>query len=139
MAGAPSKPSSILVDLPSYRWNHPTSYWHETRQSRNHRFPAFARHDLIGSRLDSYNPLEPVWRNHLRVAELPWLRDHRIHGDIVFPAAGMICAAVEAARQTASEGSGTTAAADDDDEVSGLEMQAYRRRWAEKTSAANAG
>src|SRR5690606_30892920 len=78
--------------------------------------PAFARHDLIGSLLDSYNPLEPVWKNHLRASELPWLRDHQIHGDIVFPAAGMICAVIEGARQMAeTEGS--------DADVSGFELR----------------
>ncbi|KAH8696648.1 hypothetical protein BGW36DRAFT_428643 [Talaromyces proteolyticus] len=94
-----SQSATLLVDLPSYSWNHSTSYWHETRQSRNHRCPLFPRHDLIGSLIETYNPLEPVWKNHLRVSELPWLQDHRIHGDVVFPAAGMICAVVEASRQ----------------------------------------
>ncbi|KAH8164718.1 hypothetical protein CIB48_g3560 [Xylaria polymorpha] len=91
----------ILVDLPSYGWNHSTSYWHESRASKNHRFPEYPRHDLIGSRMDNYNPLEPAWRNQLRVSEQPWLRDHQIHGDIIFPAAGVICTAIEAARQFA--------------------------------------
>ncbi|KAI1288683.1 hypothetical protein F5Y03DRAFT_80798 [Xylaria venustula] len=91
----------VLDNLPSYSWNHSNSYWHESRASRNHRLSEYPRHDIIGSRIDSYNPLEPVWKNHLRVSELPWLRDHQIHGDIVFPAAGVICAAIEAARQFA--------------------------------------
>lgn len=90
-----------MVDLPSYGWNHSTSYWHESRASKNHRFPEYPRHDLIGSRMDNYNPLEPAWRNQLRVSEQPWLRDHQIHGDIIFPAAGVICTAIEAARQFA--------------------------------------
>ncbi|KAI0096862.1 hypothetical protein GGR51DRAFT_489918 [Nemania sp. FL0031] len=90
---------TVLADLPSYSWNHSTSYWHETRASKNHRFPEAARHDLIGSRIDNYNPLEPVWKNYLRVLDLPWLQDHQIHGDVIFPAAGVICAAIEAARQ----------------------------------------
>ncbi|OGM42335.1 hypothetical protein ABOM_007875 [Aspergillus bombycis] len=108
--------AGVLTDLPTYQWNHSTSYWHESRQSRNHRRPQFARHDLIGSRLESYNPIEPVWKNHLRVSDLPWLLDHKIHGDIVFPAAGMICSAVEAARQiAATEGSSA--------DVSGFEFR----------------
>ncbi|KAK6812394.1 hypothetical protein RU639_011774 [Aspergillus parasiticus] len=108
--------AGILTDLPPYQWNHSTSHWYESRQSRNHRQPLFARHDLIGSRLDSYNPIEPVWKNHLRVSDLPWLQDHQIHGDLVFPAAGMICSAVEAARQiAATEGTSQS--------VSGFELR----------------
>ncbi|KAI0199219.1 hypothetical protein F4808DRAFT_217616 [Astrocystis sublimbata] len=91
----------VLADLPSYAWNHSNSYWHESRQSKVHRNPEFPRHDLIGMRIDNYNPLEPVWKNHLRISEMPWLQDHQIHGDTVFPAAGVICAAIEAARQYA--------------------------------------
>ena len=108
--------TAVLTDLPTYRWNHSTSYWHESRQSRNHRQPEFPKHDLIGSKLDCFNSFEPVWRNHLRVADLPWLKDHQIHSDIVFPAAGMICSAVEAARQIATtEGS--------QENVSGFELR----------------
>ncbi|KAB8264716.1 hypothetical protein BDV32DRAFT_145394 [Aspergillus pseudonomiae] len=108
--------AGVLTDLPTYQWNHSTSYWHESRQSRNHRRPQFPRHDLIGSLLESYNAIEPVWKNHLRVSDLPWLQDHQIHGDIVFPAAAMICSAVEAARQIAAvEGSSA--------DVSGFEFR----------------
>jgi len=98
--------ANVLSTLPSYPWNLTTSYWHESRRSKNHRSPPAARHDLIGSRIDDSNPLEPIWRNYLRVNELPWLRDHKINGDIVMPAAGMICMAIEAARQVA-EADGT--------------------------------
>ena len=105
-----------LVDLPSYQWKRSTSYWHESRQSRNHRSPQFPKHDLIGTRLDSYNPLEPVWKNHLRIADLPWLQDHQIHGDVVFPAAGMICSVIEAAQQTVD-------AEESGDEILGFELR----------------
>ncbi|RDA84718.1 hypothetical protein CP532_5236 [Ophiocordyceps camponoti-leonardi (nom. inval.)] len=99
-----SEPATCLVDLPSYRWNHSTSYWHETRISKNERSPLFARHDLIGSQLPSQNPLQPVWRNYLRLSEVPWLKHHQVNGEVVLPGAGMICAVVEALRQhTASE------------------------------------
>ncbi|RDA95562.1 hypothetical protein CP533_1202 [Ophiocordyceps camponoti-saundersi (nom. inval.)] len=97
-----SAKATTLVDLPSYRWNHSKSYWHETRISRNERSPSFARHDLIGFQLSSQNPLQPVWRNILRLSEVPWLREHRVDGDVVLPAAGMICAVVEALRQHAA-------------------------------------
>ncbi|KAH8664734.1 polyketide synthase [Xylariales sp. PMI_506] len=106
---SPLTNSKVMVDLPSYPWNHSTSYWHESRRSKNHRQPPAPRNDIIGSRIDDNNPSEPTWRNYLRLGELPWLRDHKIHGDVVMPAAGMICMAIEAARQiAASEDSAQT-------------------------------
>ncbi|GIZ46187.1 hypothetical protein CKM354_000932400 [Cercospora kikuchii] len=94
---------AVLTDLPSYQWNHSTAYWHETRMSRNRRFPTFARHDLFGSRSEAFNPQEPVWVNRLRVPELPWLSDHQIQGQILFPFTGVICSAIEAMRQLEEE------------------------------------
>jgi acyl transferase domain-containing protein len=43
--------------------------------------------------------MQPVWRNLLRLDDIPWCRDHVISGDIVFPAAGYIAMAGEAIRQ----------------------------------------
>lgn len=49
--------------------------------------------------MNSHDSFEPIWRNWLRLSELNWLRDHQVQGDIVFPAAGMICAVIEALQQ----------------------------------------
>lgn len=76
------------------------------RASKSFHWPGFPRHDLIGSPVDCSNPFEPAWRNWLRVSELPWLRDHKVQGDIVFPAAGMICAVIEALRQQSMSDNG---------------------------------
>ncbi|PFH62335.1 hypothetical protein XA68_14062 [Ophiocordyceps unilateralis] len=94
-----SRPATVLTDLPSYSWNHSVSYWHETWSSRNRRCPPAPKHDLIGWRLHACNPLEPVWKNYLRTSEMPWLKDHQVHGDVVFPAGGVISAVIEAIRQ----------------------------------------
>ncbi|KJZ79056.1 hypothetical protein HIM_01829 [Hirsutella minnesotensis 3608] len=94
---------AVLTDLPSYCWNHSTSYWHESRLSLNRRFPKFPRHDLIGCRPDSFNPLEPSWVNQLRLSEVPWLKEHRVQGNIIFPVAGILSAAIEALRQLEQE------------------------------------
>lgn len=94
-------PSKVLVDLPSYQWNHANRYWHESSQTKTHRFPRAARLDLLGAPVQDFNPLEPQWKNSLRIAELPWLVDHKIQNGVIFPAAGMVCAVLEAARQIA--------------------------------------
>ena len=102
---------SVLIDLPSYPWNHTTRYWAEPRESYLYRMRKEARHDLLGAIVRFNNPLEPRWRNWMRVSELPWLRHHRVQGLTVYPAAGFICMAIEAARQhaAASQESGTGA------------------------------
>lgn len=91
----------ILDDLPSYPWNHSKKHWHESRLSVNHRLRRFPRSDILGSLVDDFNENEPRWRNVLRVADIPWLSDHKVQGSIVFPATGYLAMALEATSQYA--------------------------------------
>jgi acyl transferase domain-containing protein/NADPH:quinone reductase-like Zn-dependent oxidoreductase len=93
----------LLVDLPPYSWNHTRSYWAEPRMSKTYRAREFPRTNLLGALDNMACPFEPRWRNYLRVSEIPWLMDHKIQSDIVFPAAGYICIAIEAAMQLAAD------------------------------------
>ncbi|KAJ5752589.1 hypothetical protein N7520_009506 [Penicillium odoratum] len=93
-----------LPDLPEYPFNHDKSYWHESRISKNHRLRKFARNDLLGLPDPNQNPLEGRWRNIIRVSEMPWVQDHKINGTILYPGAGMLVMAIEAAKQIADEG-----------------------------------
>lgn len=92
-------PGKTLTDLPAYPWQRDTSYWKESRVTRNWRLRKFAHHELLGSCILESSDLEPSWRNVLHLDSVPWLRDHKIVEDIVFPAAGYISAAGEAVRQ----------------------------------------
>ncbi|KAJ5572354.1 Acyl transferase/acyl hydrolase/lysophospholipase [Penicillium sp. DV-2018c] len=89
----------LLVDLPTYSWNHTRSYWAEPRLSKMYRNRSSPRIDLLGAPENMACPFEPRWRNYLRISELPWLLDHKIQGNIVFPAAGYLAIAIEAAAQ----------------------------------------
>ena len=89
----------VLNDLPSYPWNHSVSYWTESRRNKEHRHRAHPTHDLLGSLVLGANPLRPTWRHIIRPSELPWVRDHVVQSDVVFPAAGSIIMAIEAMRQ----------------------------------------
>ncbi|KAJ2981691.1 hypothetical protein NUW58_g6624 [Xylaria curta] len=91
----------IVIDLPNYAWNHSTRYWHETRASRDWRFKEFINHDLVGSKMGATGWHAPVFKGVLKLANLPWLRDHKLGSDVVFPAAGYVAMAVEAMYQTA--------------------------------------
>ncbi|KAK5988830.1 Highly reducing polyketide synthase pspA [Cladobotryum mycophilum] len=88
-----------LVDLPLYPWRREGPYWSESRLSRHWRFRKFAKHDLLGERVSAASESRPTWRNILRLNDLPWLEDHQVTGDIIFPAAGYIAMAGEAVRQ----------------------------------------
>ncbi|KGO74480.1 Acyl transferase/acyl hydrolase/lysophospholipase [Penicillium italicum] len=89
----------LLVNLPTYAWNHTRSYWAEPRLSKMYRNRRSPRMDLLGAPDNMACPFEPRWRNYLRTSELPWLLDHKIQGNIVFPAAGYLVMAIEAAIQ----------------------------------------
>jgi SAM-dependent methyltransferase len=89
---------NVLTDLPSYRWHYET-IWKESRVSKDWRFRKFPRHDLLGAPVLENNQLEPVWRNVLRLEDVPWICDHQVGSNIVFPAAAYIAAAGEASRQ----------------------------------------
>ncbi|KAJ3580034.1 hypothetical protein NPX13_g526 [Xylaria arbuscula] len=88
-----------IFDLPSYPWNHSISYWNEPRTSKDHRFRKHPTHDLLGVRLPGTSDLSPIWRLNLRAENVPWVRDHIVQSDVVYPAAGYICMAIEAIRQ----------------------------------------
>ncbi|KAI1171106.1 putative polyketide synthase [Nemania sp. FL0916] len=94
----PTKPRA-LHDLPLYPWHHSEHWWSESRSMKAFRFQKFPHHDLLGVRTIESSDLEPTWRNVLRLDEVPWLRDHCIGPDIVFPAAGYIAMAGHAAWQ----------------------------------------
>ncbi|KAI0145929.1 putative polyketide synthase [Hypoxylon sp. NC0597] len=101
--GQQSSPE-LLVDLPEYPFDHSQSYWHESRLSRNYRFREHSPHKLLGIRARDWNPQDARWRHFLRTAELPWAREHNVNGVNLYPAAGMLVMAIEAASQLMNDG-----------------------------------
>ncbi|KAF9893168.1 hypothetical protein FE257_012581 [Aspergillus nanangensis] len=97
--GADNSNRLMMTTLPSYPWNHQSSFWHEPRESAKLRHRKHARHDLLGTALNYQNDLEPQWRHFLRISENPWIADHVVAGSIVFPAAGIVTMVIEAVRQ----------------------------------------
>ena len=91
-----------LVDLPAYAWNYNKSFWAESRISKAYRQRMFPRTDVLGVEERNSNPLEQRWRNIVRLTEVPWVQDHRIQNNVVYPAGGFVAMAIEAAHQRAS-------------------------------------
>lgn len=89
----------VLHDLPHYPWNHQTRHWSEPRLNRAHRQRREAPHDLLGSLTLGVNMASPSWRNIVRTADLPWVRDHTVQSNIVYPGAGFICMVIEGMAQ----------------------------------------
>lgn len=88
---------NLLMDLPRYGWQREGQFWTENRIARNWRLRKFPHHDLLGSRLPGDIESFPIWRNALMTVDsIPWVSDHVVFNDIVFPAAGYIAMAGEA-------------------------------------------
>ncbi|KAG8162931.1 hypothetical protein KVR01_007409 [Diaporthe batatas] len=92
-------PMALRVDLPEYPFNHSQVHWRESRVARNYRMRDTPRHDFLGVRSDDWNEKQAHWRNMVSETRLPWLRDHRLAGQYLYPGGGMVVMAVEAARQ----------------------------------------
>lgn len=90
---------SVIHDLPTYPWDHSSTYWNESRLSREHRLRQFPHHDLLGTLDVSSNVYEPRWRYHISTDSLPWLWDHQVDGFVIFPGSGYLCMAIEAMNQ----------------------------------------
>lgn len=89
----------VVTNLPKYPWTLNKRYWHESRVSRNFLHRRFPRSDLLGSLCTESDDIEPRWRNIVRADDLPWIRDHRVQKTNVYPMAGYIAMAIEAATQ----------------------------------------
>ncbi|KAK4187038.1 polyketide synthase [Podospora australis] len=99
----PSKAPILLTDLPRYPWNYSTKYWQESRMTKLHKAAPGVRQDVLGTLVNYANELqEPTWRNILRLDDLPWLQHHKIQGLTIFPMAGFVSMALEAASQRAA-------------------------------------
>ncbi|KAF2084690.1 polyketide synthase [Saccharata proteae CBS 121410] len=93
----------LMKGLPTYSWQHDRIYWHESRMSKAFRTQKDPPHPLLGARTVDGVDQEMRWRNLLRVSELPWIRGHQLQGQMVFPAAGYIATAIEAARKMSED------------------------------------
>ncbi|KAI8296209.1 Fumagillin dodecapentaenoate synthase [Colletotrichum sp. SAR11_240] len=96
---AVTPPGKPLTDAPTYTWAHDESFQEEHRIFKAYRDCQFPMHDLLGLQNFETSALEPTWRKVLQVEDLPWLADHMINGQIIFPFAAYLSIAEEALRQ----------------------------------------
>ncbi|KAK5989608.1 Highly reducing polyketide synthase PKS6 [Cladobotryum mycophilum] len=89
----------LLIDMPPYSFDHSKTFWHESRVSQSYRNRQDLPHELLGSMSFEHNPMEPRWRLCLSLDNIPWLKGHRVQGEIVFPAAAFFAMAIQAIEQ----------------------------------------
>ncbi|KAK5988136.1 Highly reducing polyketide synthase azaB [Cladobotryum mycophilum] len=104
----PSGSDSLKVvhDLPKYQWNHSTRYWAESSVCAETLRRDHAHHDLLGLRIVGLNTKQAIWRNTLRMTDLPWLQHHAVQSEVLFPGVGLAVVAIEAMRQLGSKTDG---------------------------------
>ncbi|KAI1846288.1 hypothetical protein JX266_007493 [Neoarthrinium moseri] len=90
---------TVIRDLPVYQWNHSVSYWDAPISTNDYLRRNHARHDLLGVRVEGLNPEQAIWRNTIRLSDLPWLQYHVVQSEILYPAAGLMVMVAEAMRQ----------------------------------------
>ncbi|KAI0434876.1 hypothetical protein F5Y09DRAFT_354859 [Xylaria sp. FL1042] len=88
--------SELVTGLPPYSWDHQKEYWHESRYAKSIRTRPGSVHELLGHLTPDSSNENMRWRNVLCPSEVPWLKNHSIENQAVFPAAGYVVAAVEA-------------------------------------------
>ncbi|KAK7937187.1 uncharacterized protein PG986_014055 [Apiospora aurea] len=91
----------VIETLPEYPFDHSCTYLPTGRLGRSLRFRKHGKLDLLGKPVVDWNPLQPRWRNFLKLSELPWVKDHKINDTIIYPAVGVLVMAIEAANQLA--------------------------------------
>ncbi|KAE8324345.1 hypothetical protein BDV39DRAFT_217174 [Aspergillus sergii] len=89
----------VLTDLPPYPWQHDQKFWEESRTNRDWRLQLAPHHELLGSRITDSTDIVPSWKNILSVGGVPWLSDHVVQEEIVYPGAAYIAMAGAAVLQ----------------------------------------
>ncbi|RHZ44289.1 uncharacterized protein CDV56_102026 [Aspergillus thermomutatus] len=99
LSGSGSSKPRFVAGLPLYQWNHSHNggHWHESHTSRRLRFRSSPVHPLLGDICSSSSPQNLSWKAVLRSEDIPWVHDHKIQGQSVFPAAGYAVTVLEAA------------------------------------------
>ena len=92
-----------LVNLPPYAWNHSRTFWAESRVSKEYRLRENPRLSLLGAPYPKLAGSEHIWKGQIRMSEQPWIQDHKIQTSVLYPAAGYLAMAIEAAAQIATK------------------------------------
>jgi phthiocerol/phenolphthiocerol synthesis type-I polyketide synthase D len=94
---APNAGGVRRADMPPSPWLH-ASYWMEKKPVAP-RLSDVHVHPLLGVHVEMPSGREHVWQADIGTETIPWLADHKVHGQAVMPAAAFAEMALAAARQ----------------------------------------
>ncbi|GCB19394.1 nonribosomal peptide synthetase 14 [Aspergillus awamori] len=98
------EPKKLLVNLPSYPFDHQNRYWAECRTWRADRLSGKPPNPLLGSVLaTTRSSSNAQWKNILKPTEIPWLQGHRLQNQLILPATAYIVMALEAITAVAGD------------------------------------
>lgn len=89
----------VVGNLPHYEWNHSVEYWAESSIMTDTLHRKYGPHDLLGVVMPAINPSQTIWRNMMRLTDIPWLLDHTVQSQVLLPGVAFGIAAIEACRQ----------------------------------------
>lgn len=90
----------VLTDLPPYAFTRDKQYWQTSRAHQLSYYGSTPWNVLLGHRIASDAGSTLQFRHLFSLEDVPWLKDHQISGQIIFPMAGYICAVLEALTMT---------------------------------------
>jgi phthiocerol/phenolphthiocerol synthesis type-I polyketide synthase D len=91
----PSTGGVRRADIPPSPWLH-ASYWIDKKPA-GPQLPDV--HPLLGVHVEMPSGREHVWQADIATETMPWLADHKVHGQAIMPAAGFAEMALAAGRQ----------------------------------------
>ena len=91
-------PVQTIDDLPPYAWNKTARYIHQSRIAANWLHGGRPYHRLLGWKSPYSEGNEHAFRNVFTMEDQPWIRDHVVTGDVLFPFTAFLSLAVEGFR-----------------------------------------
>ncbi|KAK2800138.1 Type I Iterative PKS [Emmonsiellopsis sp. PD_5] len=89
----------VVPDLPPYEWDRSVEYVHKSRIAQEMLYPGQAWTPLLGRKSPYGNGSEPTFRSVFTMDDIPWIRDHKVGEQAIFPMTGFLSLAIEAARR----------------------------------------
>ncbi|KAJ3545058.1 hypothetical protein NM208_g2700 [Fusarium decemcellulare] len=94
--------AKVLTELPAYPWDRSVQYKLSSRITEAKLHPGQPYDPMLGWKSPYTEGGEVAFRQVFTLDEMPWIREHAVGGQVVFPMTGYLSLALEALRRVAS-------------------------------------